>query len=144
MFTRSPPPPHAIGCLSVLWPLPLVPKNPTIFVPKILGYKSEFYNKFERDHIQLIKVLLIVSSTWIDNLKQKLHIIENVCVKYHGPLSVGSTKIYFHGLSFKQNGDYIHWEGCFIPYMIKIPHTSWSADCKPSAECFTSWIVFWF
>ena len=56
----------------------------------------------------LIKVLFTVCSTWIDNLEQKLYIIEKlkVGVKYHGPLSTESAKIYFHGLSFRQMDDH--------------------------------------
>ena len=36
----------------------------------------------------MIKVLFTVCFTYIDNLEQKLCIIENVGVKYHGPLFI--------------------------------------------------------
>ena len=42
-----------------------------------------------------IKVLFTVCSTQINNLEQKSCVIENVGVKYLGPLSVENAKIYF-------------------------------------------------
>ena len=54
--------------------------------------------------------MFTVCSTSIDNLEQKLCIIENVGVKYPGPLSVESANIYFHDLSFKQKDDHM----CYI------------------------------
>ena len=45
------------------------------------------------------------------NLQQKLCIIEKEGVKYPGPLSVESAKIFFfYGLSFKQRDD----NACYI------------------------------
>ena len=37
----------------------------------------------------------------------------------------------------------VHGEGRFIPFD-DIPNKSGLAGCKQSAECFLSWIVFWF
>ena len=54
----------------------------------------------------MTKVLFTICSTWIYNLEQKLCIIETVGVKYHGPLSAESTKIYFHGLSFRKTNNH--------------------------------------
>ena len=63
--------------------------------------------------------------------KKKLCIFKNVGVKYHGPLSAESAKMYFH-LSFDK-GMTIHWESHFIPFD-DIPYKYGLAGCKTSAE----------
>ena len=57
-----------------------------------------------------LKLCLPFVPLLINNLEQKLYIIENVGMKYPGPFSVESAKICFSQLSFKQRDDHM----CYI------------------------------
>ena len=76
-----------------------------------------------------IKVLFTLFSTSINNLEQKLCIIENVGGKNSGPLSAESAKIYLHGLSFKQKNDHT----CYIikySETILVPYDKWNQELE--------------
>ena len=76
--------------------LPLVPiKTLQSLSLKFLVVYESFETNLRWTIITMDQSFVTVCSTWIDNPEQKLCIIENVGVKYHGPLSVGSAEIYW-------------------------------------------------